>query len=523
MNKERFSLAAGSLGALALLIGIFGGVIKGQFGPLFLTLVLVGLALILVSLYMAVTMLRVWINRRSTRYGTNLTIMILVAFAVVVFIETLSYNHYKQFDVTGDRLNSLSAQTRQILKRLEKDGEKVQVVAFVRDSERKGYKDLLDLYTYETDRFQYNMVDLDKSPLLAKKFEVRSYGTLVFESGENRQKVELATEQNMANAILKVTRTSKKTVYFLKGHGEGDISKSEKEGFSQAKRAIELENMVVKDLVLLRANKVPQDASVVVIAGPQKAITGTEQKMLDDYVRERSGSLFMLIDPQTDSRMESFLKSYGIVLSEDIIIDRLSRLFGANELTPVVTQYAKHKITEKFNSASFFPIARSVRIVEKGKLSKKAKVEVLALTGPGSWAETNLEELGRGNAELDEEKDLKGPVPVGAIVEYESKAANPSEGDLGQRARVVVFGNSRFASNEVLGAAGNRDLFMNSLSWLTQQEDLISIRPREQQGSGPIFLSAALSRGMFYMSVVVLPGLVVLSGLGVYFRRRKKH
>ena len=145
MNKEQFSLAAGSLGALALLIGIFGGVIKGQFGPLFLTLVLVGLALILVSLYMAVTMLRVWINRRSTRYGTNLTIMILVAFAVVVFIETLSYNHYKQFDVTGDRLNSLSAQTRQILKRLERDDEKVQVVAFVRDSERKGYKDLLDL------------------------------------------------------------------------------------------------------------------------------------------------------------------------------------------------------------------------------------------------------------------------------------------------------------------------------------------------------------------------------------------
>ena len=258
MNKERFPLVAGSLGILLLLIGIFGGAIEGRFGPLFFTLALVGLALFLIFLYLAGTSVRVWMNRRSTRYGTNLAIMVLVAFAVAIFIETLSYSHYKQFDVTGDRLNSLSAQTIQILKGLEKGDEKIQVVAFVRDSDRKGYQDLLDLYTYITDRFQYEMVDLDKNPLLAKKFDVRAYGTLVFESGENRQKVELATEQNMANAILKVTRTAKKIVYFLKGHGEGDISSTEKDGFSQAKRAIELENMVAKDLVLLRANAVPE-------------------------------------------------------------------------------------------------------------------------------------------------------------------------------------------------------------------------------------------------------------------------
>ena len=523
MNKERFPLVAGSLGILLLLIGIFGSAIEGRFGPLFFTLALVGLALFLIFLYLAGTSVRVWMNRRSTRYGTNLAIMVLVAFAVAIFIETLSYSHYKQFDVTGDRLNSLSAQTIQILKGLEKGDEKIQVVAFVRDSDRKGYQDLLDLYTYVTDRFQYEMVDLDKNPLLAKKFDVRAYGTLVFESGENRQKVELATEQNMANAILKVTRTAKKTVYFLKGHGEGDISSTEKDGFSQAKRAIELENMVAKDLVLLRANAVPKDASVVVLAGPRKAITEAEQKMLDDYVRKRSGSLFLLIDPQTDSKLGAFLKTYGIVLSGDIIVDRLSRLFGASELTPVVTQYAKHKITEGFNSASFFPLARSVQIAEKDKLPKKAKAEILALTGPGSWAENDLEKLEKGEAELDEEKELKGPVPVGVVVEYETQEADPSEGELGQQARLVVFGNSRFASNEVLGASGNRDLFMNSLSWLAQQEDLISIRPRERQGSGPIFLSAAQSRAILVIPVFVLPGLVLLSGAAVYLRRRKKH
>ncbi|MFQ5912775.1 MAG: Gldg family protein [Nitrospinota bacterium] len=523
MQKERIPLIAGSAGVLLILAGVIGWSIEGRLGPVYLSLLVLGAVLILFSMYLWGAGLRTWMNRRSTRYGTNLTVMVLVAFAIAIFIETLSYSHYNWVDVTGDRLNSLSAQSLRILKGLEKEGKKVQTVAFVRDADRKSYQDLLDLYTYETDHFKYDLVDLDKNPLLAKKFDVRSYGTLVIESGENRQKVEIPSEQQIANAILKVTRTSKKTIYFLKGHGERDVNDAEKEGYSQAKTAIELENLQVKDLVLLRAKEVPKDASVVVIAGPRKSILKGEQKMLDDYVKDRAGKLFFLIDPQTDSGLEDFLKEYGLVLSKDIVIDRLSRLFGMNELTPVVTQYAKHKITENFGTASFFPLARSVQVLQGDKLPKKVKPQVLALTGPGSWAETDLELLGKGEAEFDEKKDLQGPVPVGAVITVEVKEADPSEGEVGKNSRIVVFGNSRFASNEALNASGNRDLFMNSLSWLAEQEDLISIRPRERQGSGPIFLTAAQSRAIFFLPVIVLPGLVLLSGAGIYIRRRKKH
>ncbi len=523
MRRERLPLIAGSVGVLLLLAGIIGGVIEGRFGPLFLTLLLVGAVAFLAGLYLAGTMVRSWMSRRSTRYGTNLAVMALVAFAIAVFIETLSYSHYRQFDVTGDRLNSLSAQSLQILKGLEKGDKKVHVVAFVRDTARGAYQQLLDLYTYETERFKYDLVDLDKNPLLAKKFDVRSYGTLVVESGENRQKVEIPGEQQIANALLRVTQTSKKTIYVLKGHGERDVNVAEKEGYSQAKRAIELENLLVKDLVLLRAKEVPKDASVIVIAGPQKPVLEAEQKMLADYVKGRAGKLLFLIDPQTKSGLGGLLKQYGVLLSEDIVVDRLSRLFGANELTPVVTQYAEHKITENFRAASFFPLARSIQVLKGDKLPKKVKTVVLAMTGPGSWAETDLEALTKGEAEFDEKKDRKGPISVGAVITVETKEANPSEGELGKTARIVVFGNSRFASNEALGASGNRDLFLNSLSWLAEQEDLISIRPRERQGSGPIFLTAAQSRAVFFLPVVVLPGLVLLSGFAVYIRRRKKH
>ncbi|MDP7384590.1 MAG: hypothetical protein QF593_01000, partial [Nitrospinota bacterium] len=147
MTKVRIPLLVGGAGVLLLLIGIIGGAIEGRLGPLFLTLLIVGLAAVLLALYTSGSVVRTWMSRRSTRYGANMAIMIVVAFAIAIIVETLSYSHYKQFDVTGDRLNSLSAQTVQILKGLAKGDKKVQVTAFVRDSARKGYQDLLDLYT----------------------------------------------------------------------------------------------------------------------------------------------------------------------------------------------------------------------------------------------------------------------------------------------------------------------------------------------------------------------------------------
>jgi ABC-type uncharacterized transport system involved in gliding motility auxiliary subunit len=522
-GKEQIPIIAGSLGVLLLLAGIIGVGIEGRFGPIFLTFLVVGAVGLLFGLYTSGKMVRTWMGRRSTRYGTNLAVMVIVVFAIAILIESLSYSHYRQIDVTGDRLNSLSAQSLQILKGLEKTDKRVQVYAFVRDADRKGFQDLLDLYTYRTDRIKYELVDLDEDPLLAKKFDVRSYGTLLVESGENQQKVEIPSEQQIANAILKVTRGAKKTIYFLKGHGEADLTDQEKEGLSQAKRAIELENLEVKELVLLREKEVPKDASVVIVAGPRKPILEAEQKMLEAFVNDRGGALYFLIDPQTESGLDELMKKFGVFLSNDILVDPLSQIFGTNYLTPIVSQYAQHKITEDFRAASIFPLARSIQPLKGDKLSKKVKVEVLAQTGEESWAETDFEKLGQEPPELDEAKDLKGPVPVGAVVNVEIKEANPSEGELAKNARVVIFGNSRFASNQFLGAQGNKDLFLNSLSWLAEQEDLISIRPRERQGSGPVLLSAAQSRAIFFLPVIVLPGLVLLSGAGVYFRRRKKH
>ncbi len=520
--KERLPFLVWTVGGLLLAAGLIGGGITGRLSTPYLAGVLAGAALIALGLHLSSDLIRTWMVRRSTRYGVNVAIMIAIVLAIAVLIEGLSFNYYRQVDLTEDKLNSLSDQTVQILKGLETRDQRVQVTAFLDETQRGRARSFLDRYAYQTGRFRYELIDLDRNPLLARQFDVTAYGTLVVESGGNQQRVQEASEQAIANAILRVTRSGKKVVYFLKGHGENDPENTESEGYSQVKRAIELENMEVKDLLLLRAEKVPDDAAVVIVSGPQKPLHEEELKRLSTYVK-RGGKVLFMVDPQTEANLNPFLADYGLLLQEDVIVDRLSGLLGEGPLTPVITQYEPHQITEDFRTASFFPLARSIRVMEGNGQPEGVSAGVLALTSPESWAETDLETLAEGEAELDEEKDLLGPVPVAAHVDVE---AEPSDEVVdpdakSKRARLVVFGNSRFARNDFLEVSGNRDLFMNSLSWLAEEEDLISIRPRERQGGGPIFLTAAQSRLVFFLPVVGLPGAVLLVGLIVYRRRRR--
>lgn len=223
----------------------------------------------------------------------------------------------------------------------------------------------------------------------------------------------------------------------------------------------------------------------------------------------------LLIDPETDTGMGEFLKSCGIEVGQDMIVDKLSRLFGADYLTPIVSQYADyHPITENFQAASFFPLARSVSVAQD--LPPQVENTEIAKTGPSSWAETDLVTLKKGDASFDKEEDTMGPIPVAVVstIQHEppeTKEAKDSQEDTPRPARVVVFGDSDFAGNTYLNLSGNRDLFMNTLSWLAEEEDLIAIRPKKRE-SQPVVLSYAQGRIIFWVSVVLLPGGVLIIG-----------
>ncbi|MFQ5894887.1 MAG: GldG family protein [Nitrospinota bacterium] len=535
-----------ALGAVLLVAGLLAYAIGGKVGLLPGLLLSAGAALLLLSIYLGYGELRSLLEKRWARAGANVALMVLLVLGIVVVVEALSFNHYKRWDLTKGGIHTLAPQTVAILKRLDAEKKRVRLTAFVREEDRAPVKQVLEKYAYHSSNFTFRFVDPDREPGITKRYEVTSYGTLVLEHGKKEQKIFSVEEEDIVNALLKVITDKKKVVYFAKGHGESDLEDVGKTGYSNARRAIEKENYEVKPLLLARAAKVPEDAAVLVVSGPKKAYLPGELAMVEEYIARGGNALFLLdppfgggIEPDANRSMKSFLAKYRVLVGDDVIVDRLSRLFGADYLMPVVSQYADHKITQDFRAASFWPVARSVDFKEeekkgekpKGAQPAKAKAKkkeqpftlsglVLASTGPGSWAETDLAELKRGTAALDEKKDRKGPVPVGVVVTVERKEKPKGARKKKVRSRLVVFGDSDFANNSNLGLSGNLDLFLNTISWLAEEESLISIRPKERGGS-PLLITAREGRMAFWFPVVVLPAAVLLAGWGVYYRRRR--
>jgi ABC-type uncharacterized transport system involved in gliding motility auxiliary subunit len=352
---------------------------------------------------------------------------------------------------------------------------------------------------------------------------VKTYGTIVLEGYDKKQVVQTADEDNVTNALLKLTRKEQKKIYFLEGHGERSLSSDERDSFSNAKSALEKNQYMVTEFNLLQQADVPADAAAVIIAGPQKQIPEREQGVIKNYLA-RGGKVMLMIDPLTETGLKDFLKGYGIEISEDVVIDHLSRLFGASERVPVVMEYGPHKITDNFAQPTFYPDARSV--VPSAKPPAGIEVQVLASTSPNAWAERNLEALKEGKATFDQDKDLAGPVPlvVIATASGQKEPADAGQKDenspRGKDGALVVAGNSLFASNSYFNQYGNGDFFLNTISFLADEANLITVeRPNTYK---PLLLTRAEATTIFWLVLVIVPLSVLIAGLAVYRVRRSQ-
>lgn len=452
--------------------------------------------------------------RLSTRYGINTAILVALALGVAVLVEAFSYRHDWRKDFTETGRHSLSEQTVSVLRDLD---EPIQVSVFVRKASPtyEEVKELFDLYEYRTDNFHLEIIDPDLNPARAREVDIMRYGSVVafFEGETGRETITDLTEEQITNALIKVTRGEKKKVYFLGGHGERLLDDREDGGLTVVKQLLTDKNYEPQPLMLMREESVPEDCAILVVAGPQTDLAGPEIESIERYIDQGGRALF-LIDPETASSLKPLLEKYGIVLGDDYVVDRLSRLFGGDYLMPVPTTYSNHPITRNFNIMAFFPVARSVSTGE----ATGVRASWLAKTGEGSWAETDLEALEKNRASFDPQRDIPGPVTLGVASEMVSSDA--AEGESGGGA-IVVYGDSDFVTNSRINLSGNSYLFMNTINWLAREETLIAIPPKETKFS-PVVLTAAEGRLLFLLPVVVLPGVVFLAA-GFVFIRRSRH
>ncbi|MBI2875518.1 MAG: GldG family protein [Candidatus Tectomicrobia bacterium] len=465
-------------------------------------------------------------SRRSTRYGINATLLTLLVLGILILVEVLAARNSWRWDLTSNRRYTLSDQSRKVVQELRKP---IQITAFYREGEpgRGRLQELIDQYSHYSKQIRFEFVDPDRNPAKTKRYEITSYGTTVVESDGKMERVTDPQEEEITNAILKVTKAGKKVVYFLEGHGEPDLEETAGPGYNKAKQAIEKQLYEVRKLLLLREDQVPADAAVVIVSGPRKDLLPEELARLQAYLLQ-GGSCLFLLDPYAAPGLVAWLEKYGIRVGQDIIVDRMSRIFGADFTMPVVSFYAPHRITRDFKLVSFFPLARSVNPTTP--LPAGVEAQALAKTSADSWADADPNLLQKGEAQYDDGKDRPGPVSVAVVAtlrlkelapELKAGGVKPVSAAKGkEHARLVIFGDSEFAGNAYLTVSGNEDLLLNTVSWLAEEEALISIRPKATRGN-PVILTSHQAQVIFWVPVVLLPLSVLLIGISVLNRRRQ--
>ncbi len=449
-------------------------------------------------------------------------------------INYLGIRRNKRWDLTANQVYSLSDQSVKILKNLDAP---VKMTVFSRESDFDQIRDRLDEYSYQTDKLTVEYIDADRQPARARAAQVQTYGTIVIEYKDKTERVTSNDEQALTNGIIKAMTGQQRKVYFTQGHGEKDTGGQDRLGYAGLVNALTNDNYGVEQLVLAQQREVPADATAVIIAGPRTDFLQPEIDALRKYIA-KGGKVMFLLDPPEgadSSPMPSLLglvREWGIDVGNDIVLDAsgIGQLLGTDASVPVAAPpYPSHPITDRFSVMTAYPLARSVRPVEGGTNGHTAQPFVQ--TSAQSWAEADLKGLaGGGQVEFNADKgDKQGPIPLGAAVSAPATdvptplPVNSSPGSPADppkpESRIVALGDSDFAANYGLGIQGNRDMFLNALNWIAQQENLIAIRPREPEDRR-ITLTADQHQRILLMSLLVVPGLVFAAGVFTWWRRR---
>ncbi len=463
---------------------------------------------------------------------------IVLAVVLAGMVNWLGYRHYHRGDWTSSKIYSLSAKTVNVLKGITRD---VRVVVLMTPTTPLfgETKELLDRYQADCPRLKVEYIDPERDPLrtkaLAQEFGVSTPNTVVFASGDRKKYVtsdQLADydysgaqmgqapklkgfkgEEQFTSAILGVVSTKVPKVFFVTGHGEHDPDGFGGDGMSQLKEMLTRDNLDIQKTNLL-SGSVPADCDLLVIAGPRAPFTDAEKAALKTYL-DKGGRALVMLDPvlggqQRPSGLEDLLKSYGVEVQDDLVIDPSRRLPFFDLSAVYVTDFRSHAVVNGLQGlAVLLPVARSVTTVNAAGASSS----ILLTTSDKGWGQRNLKVNAAGQLEVKQAPgDVPGPVSLGVAAE--------SDKDKGSGWRLVVFGNSEFAANDQIANAGNANLGLNAVNWLARQEQALGIAPRAPE-QVQLFLSAVQMRNIFLISLVGLPVCAIALGVVVWWRRRR--
>ncbi|MGC2890913.1 MAG: GldG family protein [Candidatus Acidiferrum sp.] len=453
------------------------------------------------------------LKARQTKYAAYATLYIVVTLAVVTVANVLADRYDKSYDATSNKRYSLSDQTVKIVKGLKQDAT---ITYYDQATRFQPAKDKLDLYADLSPKVHVEYVDPDKKPELAREAGIKNYGTTIVQIGARKNEAKSTSEEDITGAFIRDLKQTTRTVCFVTGSGEHQIDDTTRDGFSRFKDVLGKDDYQTKSISLLQQAEVPGDCTVVVVGGPSGDYQQPEVDALKKYVEDGGRAMFLLDPPlkmghediAENDALTGLLSSWGVTPNKDLILDMnpIGQLAGLGPQVALVTRYDSQPIVNDMKgSATGFPLSRSLET----KNGDKTTVDKLFDSSESSLATTKLNSA---TINPNDPTNKKGPLTIAAAGTYKTGKAN-SQG------RFVVVGSSDWAANSFINFNGNRDLALNAMNWLSSDEDLISIRPKEPEDRR-ITMTKAQMNWVRVTSQFLLPLAVVFVGITVWWRRR---
>lgn len=466
-------------------------------------------------------------QRRQARYGALSLASVLIVLGILAGLNYVANRQNKRWDLTAAQQFSLSDQTRKVLGSLT---QPLRIEVYSRSDRFNEFRDRLREYEYASPRVETVFVDIDRERQRAIQNQIAAYDTVLVRYGDRMERATGSAEQDLTNAIIKAVEGRSKKVYFVQGHREKDTASSdERAGYNTIAQVMGRDNFTVEKLALATQPEVPEDADVVVIAGPQVDYLPQEIAALERYA-DRGGKILALLDPPDEdnaaplSGLLAFLQKWGFDAGHDVVLDLVGQATVGSPEVPVVAAYPPHPIVDTLNVITAFPASQSIVVSSAGGRTPQPFLE----TSTQSFAKKDRSVLREGGqVTVDESKgDRRGPLVIGAAVSADAPNAPAAEPDpdnpelppAARQTRLVVVGDSDFAANGSLGFGGNRDLFMNALNWLAGAESLISVRPRDPEDRR--ITMPASGRGLTVLVATAIPLLCFGAGFYAWWRRR---
>ena len=479
------------------------------------TYIVVGLGAALVAAAVVLDFRRVSgaISSRRGLFGFGAGAGMALVLGIVLMANAISVRVNYRFDFTGLSQFTLTTQTKEVLEELE---EPVEVVSFFNPADPRliGLRDfghnLLTEYQTYTDLLTLRVEDPELRPDLARQYRIgpaaASLGTMVFVGSAGQRQVfgpqiGFEAEHAFTSALLEVTGTRQRIIYFLTGHGESDISGD----YDSARSGLRDNLFQVAQLDLLRFGRIPDNAAAVVVAGPQQPLAASEIEILDQYLQQ-AGRLMLLLNPDPHDGLRELLGKWGLQVGDGLLVDPAAHVVP-NVDNPLV---ARNRNNLQLTDLYFPGVAPILPLPDQ---PDEVQIVPLAWTTPDGWAET--QPLTDDAPEFDPDEDARGPLAMGVLLVRQPAG----EEDPNLATRLAVIGDSDFAANQHFRNGANSDLFLTLVNQLAFGEEIISV-DRKVLPVRRLVLSPEEARFFNLSSAGLLPFLVLIAGALVWWRRR---